>query len=89
LIECPKNYFTTFQNRIYFDRKYNYICKLKHFNILFRLYKHEESKRGPLTKTWLTELRQLCKGIEAAREMKVDAPEQKPAPHMVSCQYKT
>lgn len=46
------------------------------------LYKHEASSRGPLTKTWLVELRQMCKNIKNAREMNMEAPAAQPEPHM-------
>jgi len=43
-----------------------------------RLYKHEPSGRGPLTSTWLTEIQQKCKSIEAAREMNIEQKEEMP-----------
>lgn len=46
------------------------------------LYKHGPSDRGPLTKVWLTELRQMCKSITNARQLNMDAPAHKPQPHM-------
>lgn len=45
-------------------------------------YSHEPSSRGPLKKTWLTELRQMCKSIQNARQLNMDAPDHKPQPHM-------
>ena len=44
----------------------------------FRLYKHEPSGRGPLTSTWLNEIQQRCKSIEAAREMNIEQKEEMP-----------
>ena len=44
----------------------------------FRLYKHEPSGRGPLSSTWLTEIQQKCKSIEAAREMNMEQKEEMP-----------
>jgi hypothetical protein len=46
------------------------------------LYRHDDSDRGPLTKTWLTELRQLCKNIQSARELNIESNDAKPQPHM-------
>merc|ERR1711953_1030327 len=43
-----------------------------------RLYKHEPSGRGPLSSTWLTEIQQKCKSIEAAREMNMEQKEEMP-----------
>jgi len=51
-------------------------------NKTFSKYRHEASQRGPLTKTWLTELRQMCKNIQQSRELKIDAPTQQPPVHM-------
>ena len=52
-------------------------------NKTFSKYRHEASQRGPLTKTWLTELRQMCKNIQQSRELKIDAPTEQPPVHMV------
>lgn len=43
-------------------------------------YTHKESGRGPLKKTWLTELQLMCKNIEAAR--KNNFGEETPVVHM-------
>ena len=44
----------------------------------FRLYKHEPSGRGPLSSTWLTEIQQKVKSIEAARQMNMEQKEEYP-----------
>ncbi|CBY21618.1 unnamed protein product [Oikopleura dioica] len=51
-------------------------------------YAHAESGRGPLTKTWLTDLQQMCKEITAGRKEKSEAPVHMTCYKLVSCRFK-
>ena len=57
---------------------FTFLFFYRFLTIVFRLYKHEPSGRGPLSSTWLTEIQQKCKSIEAAREMNLEQKEEMP-----------